>query len=68
MEPNAVKPETLKTLETMGHKVAVSKTQWTSLVHSVDWDVRSNTLSGGADPRNEVGSAVVVPKKTKNKK
>ena len=68
MEPDAVKPETLKTLEAMGHIVAVSKTQWTSLVHSVDWDVRSNILSGGADPRNEVGSAVVVPKKTKSKR
>ena len=68
MEPNAVKTETLKTLEAMGHKVAVSKTPWTTLMHSVDWDIRSNTLNSGADPRNEVGSAVVVPNKTKSKK
>jgi len=61
-EPNALTPETLKTLEAMGHKVTVSPTRWTTLMHSVDWDVRSNTLNGGADPRNEVGSAIVVPK------
>ncbi|MEO8001016.1 MAG: gamma-glutamyltransferase [Arenimonas sp.] len=61
-EPNALMPETLKTLEAMGHKVTVSPTKWTTLMHSVDWDVRSNKLNGGADPRNEVGSAIVVPK------
>ncbi len=62
-EPNALMPETLKALEAMGHKVTVSPKKWTTLMHSVDWDVRSNTLNGGADPRNEVGSAMVVPKK-----
>jgi len=67
-EPHALTPETLKTLEAMGHKVTVSPAMWTSLMHSVDWNVRDNTLHGGADPRNEVGSAVVVPKKTTNKK
>ena len=67
-EPGALTPETLKVLETMGHTVTVSTTKWTTLMHSVDWNVRSNTLNGGADPRNEVGSAVVVPKKTENKK
>ena len=68
MEPNAVLPETLKTLEAMGHEVTLSKTPWTTLLHSVDWNVRDNTLHGGADPRNEVGSALVVPKKTTNRK
>ncbi len=67
-EPNALVPETLKTLAAMGHTVTVSPAKWTSLMHSVDWNVRDNTLHGGADPRNEVGSAVVVPKKTTNKK
>lgn len=67
-EPGALTPETLKVLETMGHKVTVSPAKWTTLMHSVDWNVRSNTLNGGADPRNEVGSAVVVPKKVGNKK
>ncbi len=67
-EPNALTPETLKALEAMGHTVTVSPAKWTSLMHSVDWNVRDNTLHGGADPRNEVGSAVVVPKKTTNKK
>jgi gamma-glutamyltranspeptidase / glutathione hydrolase len=68
MEPDAVTPETLKMLESMGHEVRLSKTPWTTLMHSVDWNVRDNTLHGGADPRNEVGSAVVLPKKTTKKK
>ena len=67
-EPNALMPDTLKTLEAMGHTVTVSPAKWTSLMHSVDWNVRDNTLHGGADPRNEVGSAVVVPKKAISKK
>ena len=67
MEPDALTPETVKTLEAMGHIVTPSATRWTTLMHSVDWDVRSNTLNGGADPRNEVGSAVVVPKKAAKK-
>ncbi|MGH8051643.1 MAG: gamma-glutamyltransferase [Arenimonas sp.] len=67
-EPDALTPETVKALEAMGHKLTVSPAKWTSLMHSVDWNVRSNTLNAGADPRNEVGSAIVVPKKTENKK
>ena len=62
-EPDALTPDTIKILEAMGHKVTPSKTRWTTLMHSVDWDVRSNALNAGADPRNEVGSAMVVPKK-----
>jgi gamma-glutamyltranspeptidase/glutathione hydrolase len=62
-EPDALTPDTIKMLEAMGHKVTPSKTRWTTLMHSVDWDVRSNVLNAGADPRNEVGSAIVVPKK-----
>lgn len=62
-EPDALTPDTIKILEAMGHKVTPSKTRWTTLMHSVDWDVRSNVLNAGADPRNEVGSAIVVPKK-----
>lgn len=67
-EPGALTPETLKALDAMGHKVTVSPSKWTTLMHSVDWNVRSNILNAGADPRNEVGSAIVVPKKTENKK
>ncbi len=66
-EPNALMPETVKTLEAMGHKVTVSPSKWTTLMHSVDWDVRSNILNAGADPRNEVGSATVVLKKPAKK-
>lgn len=63
MEPNAVKPETVLALEAMGHKINQSKTNGTQFLHSVDWDLRTNTMQGGADPRNDVGSAMVVPKK-----
>ena len=67
MEPDAVTPETLLALEAMGHKINLSKSRGTQFLHSVDWDLRSNTLRGGADPRNDVGSAIVVPKKTGTK-
>jgi gamma-glutamyltranspeptidase/glutathione hydrolase len=33
---------------------------WGNL-QTVEWDKRSNVLSGGADPRNEVGAAEVQP-------
>jgi gamma-glutamyltranspeptidase / glutathione hydrolase len=66
-EPGALTPETIKILETMGHKVTPSTARWTALMHSVDWDLRTNALHGGADPRNAVGSAVVVAKKITKK-
>ncbi len=67
MEPNAVAPETVTALEAMGHQINQSTTLGTQFLHSVDWDVRTNILQGGADPRNSVGSAKVVPKKTVEK-
>ena len=67
MEPNAVRPESVLALEAMGHKIMQSKTTGTQFLHSVDWDLRTNTLQGGADPRNDVGSAIVVPKKSGKK-
>ncbi len=67
MEPNAVTPESVLALEAMGHKIMQSKTTGTQFLHSVDWDLRTNTLQGGADPRNDVGSAIVVPKKSGKK-
>ena len=63
MEPGALTPETVKALAAMGHGVTQSPEPWTDYLHAVDWDRRSNTLRGGADPRNPVGSAVVVVKK-----
>lgn len=68
MEPGAVTPESLQALQAMGHTVNQSKTRGSALLHAVDWDLTSNTLHGGADPRNAVGSAVVVPKKVVPKK
>jgi gamma-glutamyltranspeptidase / glutathione hydrolase len=58
-EPGALKPETLKALAAMGHKLNESPAAWTTLLHAVDWDLRTNTLHGGADPRNPVGKAEV---------
>jgi gamma-glutamyltranspeptidase / glutathione hydrolase len=66
-EPGALTPETIKILEKMGHKVTLSQSRWTTLMHSVDWDLGTNSLHGGADPRNAVGSAVVVQKKAAKK-
>ena len=59
---------TVKGLEAMGHKLKLpgdtaaggrgSSHVWGNL-QTVEWDKRSNTLSGGSDPRNEVGAAEV---------
>jgi gamma-glutamyltranspeptidase/glutathione hydrolase len=66
MEPGALSPETLKALAAMGHdNVTRSPEPWTYYVQAVEWDRASNTLSGGADPRNQVGSARVVQTKVK---
>jgi hypothetical protein len=34
---------------------------WTFFLHAVEWDRRANTVSGGADPRNPPGAAIVGP-------
>jgi gamma-glutamyltranspeptidase/glutathione hydrolase len=62
VEPGALPPEVIARLEAMGHAVSVGKHTWGAM-HAVEWDRASNTLSGGADPRNPVGSARVVLKK-----
>jgi gamma-glutamyltranspeptidase/glutathione hydrolase len=59
---------TVKSLEAMGHKLKLpgdtaaggrgSSHVWGNL-QTVEWDKKTNTLSGGSDPRNEVGSARV---------
>ncbi len=67
MEPNAVTPESAIALEAMGYRIDQSKTMGTQFLHSVDWNLNTNTLEGGADPRNAVGSAIVVPKKAAKK-
>ena len=65
MEPGALSQETMKTLAAMGYSFTQSPERWTYYVQAVEWDRRSNTLSGGADPRNQIGSARVVTEKAK---
>ena len=65
MEPGALTPETVKALAAMGYNFTQSPAPWTYYMYAVEWDRRSNTLSGGADPRNPVGSARVVSTKVK---
>lgn len=60
--------DTIKQLQAMGHKIDLpgdtaaggrgSSHVWGNL-QTVEWDRRSNVLSGGSDPRNPVGSAAV---------
>ena len=69
-ESGAFTPEVVRTLRAMGHVVEVPDEQqdesndrrsshvWGNL-QTVEWDRASNTLSGGTDPRNPVGSAKV---------
>jgi len=67
-ESGAFSPEVAKQLQAMGHKVELpgdsaaggrgSSHVWGNL-QTVEWDRRSNVLSGGSDPRNPVGSAEV---------
>ena len=62
LEPGALSPEVIKQLEAMGHIVAAESSVW-GRMQAVEWDRKSNTLSGGTDPRNEVGKAEVVKTK-----
>jgi gamma-glutamyltranspeptidase/glutathione hydrolase len=68
-ETGAFTPEVVKGLRAMGHTVEVpgeeegnsrrSSHVWGNL-QTVAWDLTTNTLSGGTDPRNPVGAAKVV--------
>lgn len=67
-ETGAFDEATVKQLQAMGHRIDLpgdtaaggrgSSHVWGNL-QTVEWDRRSNTLSGGSDPRNPVGSAEV---------
>ncbi|MCL7713747.1 gamma-glutamyltransferase [Stenotrophomonas mori] len=67
-ESGAFTPEVARQLQAMGHKVDLpgdsaeggrgSSHVWGNL-QTVEWNRRSNTLSGGTDPRNPEGSAEV---------
>ncbi len=63
-EPSAFSVETAATLQTMGYQIRNDPKPWSFFLNAVDWDRRSNTLRGGADPRNPQGSAMVVLKQT----
>lgn len=67
-EDGTLDADTIKQLQAMGHKIDLpgdsaaggrgSSHVWGNL-QTVEWDRRSNVLSGGSDPRNPVGSAKV---------
>ncbi len=59
VEPDAFDAATIAKLEAMGHTVEEDGT-W-GVLNTVSWDKATNTLEGGADPRNPVGSAAVLP-------
>lgn len=68
-ETGTFSAETIKALEAMGHKVEQpgdeaaggrgSSHVWGNL-QTVEWDRKTNTLSGGSDPRNPVGAAEIL--------
>lgn len=58
-EPGAIDSATVSALQAMGHTVNVAESPWGNL-QTVAWDKRRNTLEGGSDPRNPVGSAEVM--------
>ncbi|MGO1069367.1 gamma-glutamyltransferase [Lysobacter sp. CA199] len=61
-EAGALDADTVAKLQAMGHKVNAGESTWGNL-QTVMWDKRTNTLSGGTDPRNPVGEADVLPDK-----
>ena len=58
-EKGALEADTVKALQAMGHTVNAGEGTWGNL-QTVAWDRITNTLSGGTDPRNPVGSAEVL--------
>ncbi|MEO8011460.1 MAG: gamma-glutamyltransferase, partial [Dokdonella sp.] len=57
-EPGAFTREESKALGAMGHIINDAERTW-GLMNMVAWDRRSNMLSAGSDPREEVSSAKV---------
>jgi gamma-glutamyltranspeptidase/glutathione hydrolase len=63
-EPGVFSPRVIAELQGMGYTISQSDKPWGFVfLHAVDWDRRSNTLRGGADPRNPPGAARVVTDK-----
>ena len=57
-ETGALDAATVVSLQKMGHTVNAAEKPWGNL-QTVMWDRKTNTLSGGTDPRNPVGEAKV---------
>ncbi|MCI4566917.1 gamma-glutamyltransferase [Lysobacter sp. CFH 32150] len=60
-EPGALDAATVQALQAMGHTVNAGEPTWGNL-QTVQWDKRTNTLSGGSDPRKPGGRADVLLK------
>jgi gamma-glutamyltranspeptidase/glutathione hydrolase len=58
-ENGAFDDATVKALQAMGHTVNAGDGSWGNL-QTVAWDRIADTLEGGSDPRNAVGSAEVL--------
>ena len=65
-ESGALSPAAVKQLEAMGHAVNAGEPIWGNL-QTVQWDRRSDTLSGGSDPRREGKSDVLLSKDAQSK-
>jgi gamma-glutamyltranspeptidase/glutathione hydrolase len=59
LEPGALSAGVVQRLEAMGHKVDLEDSVW-GRMQAVEWDRKTNTLSGGTDPRNPVGKVGIV--------
>ncbi len=58
-EPDALDAGTIDALQAMGHTVNAGEDTWGNL-QTVAWDKQTDTLSGGTDPRNPMGTADVL--------
>jgi gamma-glutamyltranspeptidase/glutathione hydrolase len=61
VEKGALSPQVVQALQAMGHTVNAGESTWGNL-QTVQWDRRTNTLSGGTDPRNPMGKTDVLLK------
>lgn len=59
-EPGALSATTTSALQAMGHTVNAGESTW-GVLQTVEWNRNRGTLEAGADPRNPVGSAEVLP-------
>ncbi|HMB56444.1 MAG TPA: gamma-glutamyltransferase [Arenimonas sp.] len=60
LEPGALSPQTIAALKAMGHDITQGESTWGNM-QAVDWDLHTNALRAGSDPRNPVGKGEVVP-------